>query len=871
VLRCEPDGSNLELVHTGLRNPQDLAFDEHGNLFTGDNNSDGGDATRWVYVVEGGDSGWRVGYQWHEFPISRGPWNYERLWEVNPAVPAAYIVPPIANPKEIPGPAGLTYTGGVGLPPEWRNKFLLVDFRGGATNSGIWALTNKPKGASFELAETKKFVGNALATDVECGYDGGVYFSDWVNGWVPLGKGRIYRVIDHEAAKDPAVAEVRALLSAGLTGQTTAELVSLLAHRDMRVRMAAQFALADRKAVDSLAAVAPNAHADPLARLHAMWGLGQLGRKGVKESSARVVPLLSDIEEEVRAQAAKVLGEAAYQLAFEPILALLHDPSDRVKFFAALALAKLGHKEAVEPVFAMLRENADRDAYLRHAGIVALAALADPKLLTPRVPDVLAPEANPDTLTVNVDRPSDERLAALLALRRLRSPRVSSYLLDPDPLLELEAFRAINDVPIDDELVDLSAGTVAQRGVTRASGLANELILMRALNTTFRWNSEASPQILVKFAGNEKAPERLRVEALRMLLEWGKPAALDRVTGLCRPLPARDQAMANDAVRPALPALLRKAPDAVRAAAATLVPVVGLSDATVLVDVVRDPKLSGAARGAALTALAGQKAPVLAEAVDAALTDQDVVLRRAAIRAAAALPDGAARVRQALTGGTPLDQQAAMEAIGLLDPAAADTLLSEAADRLVAGKVAPEARLDLLSFAAARPSPTVTAKLKQYEASRPKDDDLAPFRETLAGGDRERGRKIFYDRADVQCLRCHSIKGEGGSAGPDLSGIGKRQSREYLLESVLFPAKHIAQGWETVTVRLDNGDTLAGVLKSESERELVLADPEKGEVRIDKAKVKARRGGQTAMPTDVAQTLSKHDLRDLVEFLAELK
>ncbi len=107
VLRCEPDGTGLEVFATGLRNPQELAFDQYGNLFTGDNNSDSGDRARWVYIVDGGDSGWRIGYQFLESPYSRGPWNEERLWYPAFDGQAAYIVPPIANVAD--GPSGLTY------------------------------------------------------------------------------------------------------------------------------------------------------------------------------------------------------------------------------------------------------------------------------------------------------------------------------------------------------------------------------------------------------------------------------------------------------------------------------------------------------------------------------------------------------------------------------------------------------------------------------------------------------------------------------------------------------------------------------------------------------------------------------------------
>ncbi|HEV3384635.1 MAG TPA: PVC-type heme-binding CxxCH protein, partial [Gemmata sp.] len=249
VLRCDQDGKNLEIVHTGLRNPQELAFDDHGNLFTCDNNSDSGDQVRWVHIVEGGDSGWRCGYQYGtgyhtpEVPQgNRGPWNTEKLWHPQWEGQAAYIVPPLHNFAN--GPSGITHYPGIGLNDSYKDHFFVTDFTGGTGGSVIWSLSVKPKGAGFQVdGSPKPFVRNMLPTDCEFGPDGAFYWSDWVGGWDMPKKGRIFRVTDPEAMKNPLVAEAKKLIAEGFEKKSVDELAKLLEFPHQQVRQEAQFEL----------------------------------------------------------------------------------------------------------------------------------------------------------------------------------------------------------------------------------------------------------------------------------------------------------------------------------------------------------------------------------------------------------------------------------------------------------------------------------------------------------------------------------------------------------------------------------------------------------------------------------------------------
>jgi quinoprotein glucose dehydrogenase len=847
VFRCNPDGSELEVVATGLRNPQELAFDEHGNLFTGDNNADHGDAARLVYVVDGGDSGWQMGYQYMTAPTDLGPWNTEKIWDTQDHNRAAYIVPPIAHVAS--GPAGLAYYPGLGLPERYRGHFFLVDFRGSSGTSGIRSFAVKPKGASFEMVDQHECIWSVLATDVDFGMDCALYFTDWVEGWDKTGKGRIYKVSDPAAAKDPVVQSVRKLMAEGMTQRPVAELARLLAHPDMRVRQEAQFALAEKgqEVLPPLTEVARSGK-QPLARLHAVWGLGQIGR----HEPAAYQPLLeltADRDAEVRAQAAKVLGDGRVAAAYDRLLPLLHDAEPRVRFFAALGLGKLKRPEACPAVEEMLRANNDRDAYLRHAGVMALTWIDDEGALA----------------RAAADGSAAVRMAALLAWRRLAKPEVAGFLNDPDPRLVLEAARAINDVPIPEVVPQLAA-------LSERTGLA-EPVLYRVFNARFRLGRPEDARALAACAARADVPGALRAEALAELGEWDRPSGRDRVVGLWRPLAPRPRAVAVEALRANLNGIFR-GPDQVRQEAAKLAGKFGLKEAgPLLLETMADKKRSVPARIEMLRALDALSDGGLSEALKLALADSDPRLRTEGRRVLArerpeeALP----ALQAALADGTLAERQGALAILGDLKLPAADHVLAEWLDRLLAGKVAPEVQLDLLEAAAKRPAAEVKRRLAAYEAARPKGDPLAGYREALAGGSADAGREIFHHKAEVSCVRCHKLHGEGGDVGPDLTGIGARQKREYLLESIVAPNRQIAKGFETVVLALSNGQVVSGIVKQEDAREVWLMTAEGKLVTVKKDDIDERQTGKSAMPEDLIKLLTKAEVRDLVEFLARLK
>ena len=842
VFRCNLDGTELEEFAYGLRNPQELTFDDFGNLFTGDNNSDSSDKARWVYVVEGGDTGWRMYYQ---YLSDRGPFNREKIWHPAHEGQPAYMVPPVINLAD--GPSGLVHYPGVGLSDRYKDHFFLADFRGTPSQSGIRSFAVKPKGASFELTDSHEFLWQILATDVDFGYDGSLYVSDWVNGWNGLGKGRIYRFTDTEHAKAATKAHSAEIMKEGFSQRSKEELAKLLAHPDQRIRMEAQFALVDQHALDALQSVALDSK-DPLARLHAIWGVGQLGRKTGSAVSG-IQSLLNDADSEVRGQTAKVTGEAGWKAAVPTLIELTSDPNARVQYFAALALGKLQSADAIPALFELLRKNNNADPMLRHAAILALARIGDAAQLIAA--------ANHESAAV--------RLGAVVALRRLQRKEVGLFLQDADPLVVLEAARAINDEPLPAAVPDLAAVSIRPD--------MSDALLRRVMNANFRLGGAANAAAVAKIAADQKVPEALRLEAVEELNQWNEPAPLDRVLGRWQPIANRAPIELTGIVGPVVPDLLQSS-EKIKTAGTVLAAKYGIKEAApLLAEMVVDTKRPVDVRVASLNALDKLGYSKITEVAKTAIKDSKPELRVTGRNILARhQPDEAIpALEQAIDKGQTIEKQGAIQTLAEMKTPAATEILVRWMQRLVKQEVPVEIQLDLLKAAQQKQSPELDQLRTAFDQSRPQEDAIGGYLETLAGGNAARGREIFFGRSDTSCRRCHKIDNNGGEVGPDLSGIGIDKDRRYLLEAIVAPNKAIAKGFETAVLAMLDGKVIVGIIRKETDDQLELMDAKGTLKRVAKEDIDERASGKSAMPEEIVKQLSKDDLRDLVEFLIQQK
>lgn len=869
VFRFDPDGSGFEVIHAGLRNPKEIAFDRWGHLISVDNNSDQGDKARVVYIVDGADSGWRTDHQnlhtfhrevgYPERPINQ--WMQERQWDLHHEGQPAFLLPPVDLLTS--GPSGLTYQPGTGFSNNCEDSFLVCDYRGGAASSGIWAFQLEPHGAGLKMINARKFNWGAAVTDVEFGYDGRLYVTDFVKGWQSHSAGRIYTISSEASVTSEETREVAALFAAqDFKTLPPLRLFELMKHDDFRVRLRAQLALADRpEAVPYFINATRQEQSHSLA-LHGTWGLWIRARRFNSEASTeRLMELLGHPDRELRAQAARALGEAPLK-DHGRLINSLQDPSPRVRSFAAISLARLQAREAFNPTLVLLAENADRDPYLRHAGVMALVGSGTEEQIAD-----LARHPNKSI-----------RLAAVIALRRLRSPNLVRFFFDTeDSWISDEAIRAVHDVPIDKARPAVAA-LLDEYASGQPGRTLSRMMLRRLLHSAFRVGGPENAARLLRAAANVELDKDERLEALRLLSLWATPPTIDQSLGRYAPLDPRDQSEIKETLKEEIIPLLNSKGEIL----AATIGLVGQYDISVkeleeasLRALLKQPQLGSSVKKELLNLLATRNHSSLRDSLDAATESTDIAYANYALALLTSrFPESALpAVTRALASDNFIQAQAGWQALADIPGKNTATRIAKGLHDLERGSLNPAIALEVMEAAEKRrDDPTVDAALKDYHSSLPEDEPLSEFQVCLQGGDPLRGETVFRSHPTGQCLRCHRIDDshpEGAEAGPNLAGIGKRHDANYLLESLLAPNSIVAPGFGVVSLTFKNGSSKSGILSNEDAATIELLEGS-DLWRINKSDILERSEPVSAMAPPMGTVLTKREIRDLVAWLGGL-
>jgi putative membrane-bound dehydrogenase-like protein len=134
--------------------------------------------------------------------------------------------------------------------------------------------------------------------------------------------------------------------------------------------------------------------------------------------------------------------------------------------------------------------------------------------------------------------------------------------------------------------------------------------------------------------------------------------------------------------------------------------------------------------------------------------------------------------------------------------------------------------------------------------------------ESIAQADLNQGKLTFQ----AVCAACHTMNGEGGIIGPDLTGAA-RDNLEYLLENILTPSATVADEYRQLTVTLQDGRVLSGTEKSRSQRMLQLQTLA-GMVNLERSEIaKEVKSEMSIMPQGLLDALGPDQGRDLIAYL----
>jgi putative membrane-bound dehydrogenase-like protein len=330
VFRCNPDGSDLEVLGHNFRNPYEVAVDAFGNLWQSDNDDDGNKGVRINYVMKHGNYGFTdemTGAGWRTARINQEDSIPLRHWHLNdPGVVPNLLQTGAGAPTGI-----LVYEGDL-LPEVFHNQIIHAD----ALQHVVRSYPVKKSGAGY-TADVVNVVEGIYdnwfrPSDVCVAPDGSLFIADWYDPGVgghqveDLNQGRIYRI-----APPGVTYQVKPLDLKDPEGA-----VEALKNPNLATRYLAWQKLHGwgAKAIPALKKLYGSAN--PRYRARALWLLSKIPGQGINY----VTEALKDKDENIRITAIRAAKELPVDII--PLVSgLVKDPSPQVRRTVAIALYHL--------------------------------------------------------------------------------------------------------------------------------------------------------------------------------------------------------------------------------------------------------------------------------------------------------------------------------------------------------------------------------------------------------------------------------------------------------------------------------------------------------------------------------------------------
>jgi putative heme-binding domain-containing protein len=884
IYRTDMNGSFVERVVAGFRNPYDFAFNSDGEIFTYDADMEWDVGAPWyrptrvMHAPPGGDFGWRSG------------------WAKSPA----YYVDTLPATLDVgPGsPTGVVFYDHPNFPVRLQNTFFIGDWATGQ----IHAVKLERSGATYTAKMATFVKGRPLnVTALDVGPDGALYFATGGRGT----DGGIYRVrwtgkappqsvhqgID-QAIYQPQLhsdwARRRiAAVKRGMGDRWETELLRIINMREktahIRVRAIELLALfGPQPTPDMLVGLARDP--EPAVRVRAAR---MMGAQDAAEFVTPLAALVGDADPWVRRVACEAIAHRASGQPVDALVRLLEDPDRFVAFSARRALETVPPDQWQDKV---LSSQTSRTFLQGATGL--LIAHPSPQVLErilARCDTLIRGEVNdPGQPRGQISDPNFLDLLRVVQLAFIRGPvspsdipslteqlvreyptrdpkmnrelvKILAYLQPPQAARAL-AKQLEADIPDIDKLHVAAYSARVSNGWTTAEKLVMLRYYEQARGMTGGHSLSGYIEGFARdFFANLTLVERKQVLAagesfptsalsvLAKLPENPGPEVLAEI----RALDQRLEGLTGEPI-----ARLRVG----------IAAVLGRSGEEQSLAYLRNVYLNDPQRRApvamSLTQFPdGENWAVL---VDSLRTMEGEPAKEVltALAKVARRPETSEPYRNAILLGLRLGSGGGDMAVRLLEHWLRETPASYSADAPVEDQLGAWQQWYAATFPNERPAELP----KEAQPNKWSYEELASYLETAEGraGSPSRGAQVF---TDAQCLSCHRFNNRGEGIGPDLTTVAQRFQRKEILESIVYPNQVISDQYASQIV-MANGKTFEGIVARHADGSMTVLQSDAKKVQIAADDIEEVQPSKTsAMPEGLLNKLSLEQVADLFALL----